>query len=70
MAKRVVHKNGRKETYFKKFVIGEENYCPECKRPFKDYDMKNIEERGTISCVKCGSKLSRKWPQTLPLSLL
>ena len=60
MAKRVINKNGKKETYFKKLTIGEGNSCPECNRPFKDYDIKNIEEKGTISCIKCGSKLSRK----------
>jgi DNA-directed RNA polymerase subunit RPC12/RpoP len=60
MAKKVVAKNGKKETYFNKYVIGDSNVCPECHRTFKDYDLKNIEERGTISCVKCGSKLSRK----------
>lgn len=60
MAKKVVGKNGKKETYFNKYVIGESNVCPECQRPFKDFDIKNIAERGTISCVKCGAKLSRK----------
>ena len=59
MAKRIVDKTGRKETVFKKYVIGESNACPECDRPFKDYDIKNLEEKGTISCVKCGAKLSR-----------
>jgi transcription elongation factor Elf1 len=60
MAKKVVGKTGKKETYFNKYTIGEMNSCPECNRPFKEYDLKNIEERGTISCVKCGAKLSRK----------
>lgn len=60
MAKRIVGKNGKKETIFNKYTIGESNVCPECHRPFKEYDLKNIEERGTISCVKCGAKLSRK----------
>ncbi len=59
MAKRIVGKNGKKETVFHKYVIGESNSCPECNRTFKDYDLKNIQEMGTISCVKCGAKLSR-----------
>ena len=58
MAK-IVAKNGKKETYFNKYTIGDSNVCPECKRPFKEYDIKNIAERGTISCVKCGAKLTR-----------
>ena len=33
--------------------------CPECGRPFKPYDIKNLEERGKISCVKCGAKLKK-----------
>lgn len=60
MAKRIVGKNGKKETIFNKYEIGESNTCPECHRTFKDFDIKNLEERGTISCVKCGAKLSRK----------
>lgn len=60
MAKKIVGKNGQKATVFNSYVIGEGNSCPECGRPFKDYDFKNIEERGTMSCVKCGAKLSRK----------
>lgn len=59
MAKKVVAKNGKKETYFNKYTIGDSNVCPECHRTFKDYDIKNIAERGTISCVKCGAKLTR-----------
>lgn len=60
MAKRIVGKNGKKETIFNKYIIGESHSCPECQRPFKDFDLKNLEERGTISCIKCGAKLSRK----------
>lgn len=60
MAQKVIAKNGKKQTYFNKYSIGESNICPECGRTFKDYDIKNIAERGTISCVKCGAKLSRK----------
>ena len=57
--KRVVGKNGKKETFFKTYTIGDSNACPECGRPFKDYDLKNISEREIISCVKCGAKLKR-----------
>ena len=58
--KKVVGKNGQKQTIFNKYVIGDSNICPECGRTFKVYDIKNIKERQTISCVKCGAKLSRK----------
>jgi hypothetical protein len=60
VAKKIVNKNGKKETYFNKYTIGESNSCPECHRAFKDFDIKNLEEREVISCVKCGAKLSRK----------
>ena len=60
MAKRIVGKNGKKETIFNQYVIGEGNSCPECGRTFKDFDIKNLEERKIISCVKCGAKLTRK----------
>lgn len=57
--KKVIGKNGQKVTFFNNYTIGEANSCPECGRTFKDYDLKNLEERKTISCVKCGAKLTR-----------
>ena len=56
---KVVGKNGKKQTVFNSYVIGESNSCPECNRAFKEYDIKNLEERKVISCVKCGARLSR-----------
>jgi len=52
-------KTKRKTVVFKEYEIGDGNTCPECGRPFKDYDVKNLAERGRISCVKCGAKLKR-----------
>ena len=31
----------------------------EVEKWFKDYDIKNLEERGKISCPKCGAKLKK-----------
>ena len=60
MKKIVNPKNGEKATYFETYTIGDGNACPYCKRIFKDYDLKALEERGTINCVKCGNKLKRQ----------
>ena len=60
MKKIVNPKNGEKATYFETYIIGDSNSCPYCKRIFKDYDLKALEERGTINCVKCGNKLKRQ----------
>ena len=57
--KKVVAKNGKKTVVFNKYTIGDTNSCPECNRSFKPIDIENIDKRGTISCSKCGSKLSR-----------
>lgn len=57
--KKVVGKNGQKVTVFNKYDI-ENMSCPECNRPFKEADVKDIMVRGTISCPKCGSKLIKK----------
>ena len=45
---------------FNEYELKGATTCPECHRSFKDYDIKNLEERGIISCVKCGAKLKRK----------
>ena len=42
---------------FNEYELKGATTCPECHRSFKDYDIKNLEERGSISCVKCGAKL-------------
>ena len=57
---KVIAKNGKKLTVFNKYIIGELNSCPECGRPFKPIDIQDINNRETISCPKCGAKLSRK----------
>ena len=46
--KKVIGKNGQKVTFFNNYTIGEANSCPECGRTFKDYDLKNLEERKTM----------------------
>lgn len=56
--KRIVDpKTGRKETVFNKYNIGNERSCPECKRPFKEHDIKYFEENKRIRCSKCGAIL-------------
>ena len=60
MAKKVISNNGKKQTFFNKYVIGDSTTCPECKRPFKEPEVKRIQEIGTISCLKCGARLSIK----------
>ena len=57
MKKVVDTKTGRKITVFQEYKLTGSQVCPECGRPFKDFDIKNLEERGRISCVKCGAKL-------------
>ena len=44
---------------FKEYELNGAQACPECHRPFKPFDIKNLEERGKISCVKCGAKLKK-----------
>lgn len=57
MKKVVDVKTGRKITVFQEYKLAGSQVCPECGRSFKDFDIKNLEERGRISCVKCGAKL-------------
>ena len=52
-------KTKRSTVVFKTYELNGAQACPECGRPFKDYDIKNLDERGTISCVKCGAKLKK-----------
>ena len=41
---------------FNEYELKGATTCPECHRSFKDYDIKNLEERGKISCPKCEKK--------------
>lgn len=52
-------KTKRVTVVFKEYELNGATACPECHRSFKDYDFKNLEERGIISCVKCGAKLKK-----------
>lgn len=52
-------KTKRVTVVFKEYELNGATACPECHRSFKDYDIKNLEERGIISCVKCGAKLKK-----------
>lgn len=52
-------KTKRVTVVFKEYELKGATTCPECGRRFKDYDIKNLEERGKISCVKCGAKLKK-----------
>lgn len=49
----------RNVVVFNEYELNGITACPECHRVFKDYDIKNLEERGKISCVKCGAKLKK-----------
>lgn len=49
----------RNVVVFKEYKLNGSQVCPECHRPFKEFDIKNLEERGKISCVKCGAKLKK-----------
>ena len=60
MKKVINQKTGQKIIYKETFTIGEGNTCPHCKRAFKPYDIKALEERTEISCLKCGNRLRRK----------
>ena len=53
----VINKCGKAEDLLEKYGIAD---FTELENKLKDYDLKNLEERETISCVKCGAKLSRK----------
>ena len=57
MKKIVDVKTGRKVTVFQEYKLEGAQICPECGRPFKDFDIKNLNENGKIKCVKCGAKL-------------
>ena len=57
MKKVIDVKTGKKQVIFKEYKLDGAQVCPECGRPFKDFDIENLETRGKISCVKCGAKL-------------
>ena len=50
-------KTKRTTVVFKEYKLDGALACPECNRPFKDFDIKRLEENGRMSCVKCGAKL-------------
>ena len=52
-------KTKRTTVVFKEYQIGQGNTCPECNRPFKEYDLKRLEENGKTTCPKCGAKIKR-----------
>ena len=41
-------------TVFKEYELKGSTACPECGRSFKDYDVKRLNENGTLTCSKCG----------------
>ena len=55
--KRVVDSKGKKETVFLTYNIGEGTSCPQCKRPFKEYDKKQFNQNKRLRCPKCNSIL-------------
>lgn len=57
MKKIVDIKTGRKAVVFNEYKLDGKETCPECGRPFKEYDFKKLEENGKIKCIKCGAKL-------------
>lgn len=57
MKKVIDAKTGKVQVVFNEYKLEGSTACPECGRPFKDYDIKNLGTRGKISCVKCGAKL-------------
>lgn len=59
MKKIVDEKTKRKQVVFNTYELKGASACPECRRMLKDYDLKGLEERGTISCLKCGAKLKK-----------
>jgi predicted nucleic acid-binding Zn ribbon protein len=52
-------KTKRCHVVFKEYELNGATACPECRRPFKDYDIKRLEENGYTRCPKCGAKLKK-----------
>ncbi len=50
-------KTGRKITVFQQYKLEGAQICPECGRPFKDYDIKRLSVNDYTRCPKCGAKL-------------
>lgn len=42
---------------FKEYKLDGATACPECGRPFKEWDLNKLETNGRMSCLKCGAKL-------------
>ena len=57
MKKIVDIKTGRKVVVFNEYKLNGSQVCPECGRPFKDYDVKRLEANGRTRCTKCGARL-------------
>ena len=57
MKKVVDNKTGKVQVIFKEYKLEGSQVCPECGRPFKEYDIKRLNENGKTNCVKCGAKL-------------
>lgn len=54
-------KTKKKVTIFKEYKISNNvNSCPECKRVFKELDLKWLNVNGKIRCPKCNAKLIRE----------
>ncbi len=47
----------RNKIVFKEYELNGATSCPECGRPFKEYDIKRLLEVGKISCSKCNARL-------------
>lgn len=52
-------KTKRATVVFKEYELNGATACPECHRPFKEFDLKRLEENGRMSCLKCGAKLKK-----------
>lgn len=59
MKKVVDLKTGRKVVVFNKYKLNGSEICPECKRALKDRDVQALNDRGVISCPKCGARLEK-----------
>lgn len=50
-------KTKRTTVVFKEYKLDGAHACPECHRPFKQWDLDKLEANGKMSCLKCGAKL-------------
>ena len=47
-------KTKRTTVVFKEYQLNGAETCPECGRPFKEFDKKRLAENGKMSCLNCG----------------